>query len=393
MSSEQTQIVWKTKRWLDILKNLQKAAEKSAKEISKIDNPVIDAILAKETQDYLVNQFPTWLKQDGADLYKLIEELARKVIPLAESHVSASEFILNTFFYAEEIQKSPQLKSNNIEFLRKLIFCLEEPIDTETSLSDAEFRMLERLLNAFSDRLKFNPNKKDLAVREDLITVAFRKQGLTSGSIPRQLQKVSKFVGLITEEIKFYDPMIGRERKTYVYKFHPEFENLLDKLGLIEEGFEGSEKVRYLSDELPIEILYSFIQGWRAVNLEAETLGDFLINGICNILAYTILVSLPEGKISDQDQVEQSSVLLADNVCHPLIIALSQAIAYVIHGDNWYGVIWTSPKKSKYHRSVRYVLVGSLIKIQAGNILLKNNTMTNYIRSYTVRVGQELGGT
>lgn len=390
--SEQSQVAWKTNRWNSILKNLEKAAVESVKEIEKIDNPMLDTLLLNQTKDYLLNSFPTWLKQDGLDLYNMMEGLARKVIPLTDSHYSASEAILNNFIYSDEALKSEQFRTNNIEFLRKLVFCLEEPLNTETSLSDDEFRMLERLVNSFSDRLKFNPNTNDLAVREDLITIAFRKQGITSGSVPRNLLKVSKFVGLKVEKSEIYDPNLGRKRKTHIYKFQSKFESLLDKINLIEHGFEGSQEVRYLSDDIPVEVLYSFIQGWRANNLEPDVLGEYLINGICNILAYTILISLPEGQITNDDQVQQSSALLSDKVCHPLIIALSQAIAYVIYGDNWYNAIWTSSKKSKYHRSVRYVIVGNLIKIQAGNILLNNNAMTNYIRSYTIRVGQELGG-
>ena len=327
--SDQSQVAWKTSRWNQILKDLQKAAIDSINEINKIENPIIDNLLAEATKNYLVQEFPTWLKQDGIDLYKLMEGLARQVIPLSDSHIEASESILKTFFTNNDVLNSNDLKANNIEFLRKLIFCLEEPIDTETSLSDAEFRMLERLINSFSDRLKFNPNRNDLAVREDLITVAFRKQGITSGSIPRQLQKVGKFAGLITEKINFYDPILGRERKTHIYKFQEEFEKLLYKINLIESGLEGSEKVRYLSENIPVEVLYAFIQGWRAVNFEAEVLGEYLVNGICNILAYTILMALPEGRVTSQNQVQQSSVLLSDKVCHPLIIALSQAIAYV----------------------------------------------------------------
>jgi hypothetical protein len=392
MSSGNT-AAWETPRWKSILEGLQKAANESIKAISEVDNPILDPLLLTQTKEFLEKSFPSWLTEDGLDLYRLLEGLARKVIPFTDTHALASDKILKEFLTSEESLKSDEFRLNNIEFLRKLVFCLEEPIDTETSLSDGEFRMLERLVNSFSDRLKFSTARNDLAVREDLILVAFRKQGLSEGSsLPRIFSKVSKFVGLETEKIEFYDNNLGVKRKTNVYKFSEPFETILDKLNLIERGFEGTQEIRYLSNDVPVEYLYSFIQAWRAVNLEPDVLGEYLINGMCNILAYTILVSLPEGQISSNNQIQQSAALLADAVCHPLIIALSQAIAFVIYGDLWYNAIWTSPKKSKYHRSVRYVIVGNIIRIQAGNILLNNNSMTNYIRSYTIRVGQDLGG-
>lgn len=387
------QVAWETPRWKSILDSLQKAANTSIKAINESDNPVADPILVTQTKDYLEKSFPAWLAQGGVDLYRLIEGLARKVIPFADGHASASEKIISEFFAPADVEMSDELRSNNIEFLRKLVFCLEEPVDTDTSLSDDEFRMLERLVNTFSDRLKFSTTRNDLSVREDLILVAFRKQGIQSGSIPRIFAKVSKFAGLTSDKIEFYDPNLGSKRKTHVYKFDDEFETLLDKQNLIEIGFEDTQEIKYLSSEIPVEILYSFIQGWRAVNLEPDVLGEYLINGMCNILAYTILMSLPEGQLTSGDRVQQSSVLLSDAVCHPLIIALSQAIAFVIYGDLWYNAIWTSPKKSKYHRSVRYVIVGNIIRIEAGNIFLNNNTMTNYVRGYTIRLtGQGAGG-
>ncbi len=387
------QVAWETPRWKTILDDLQKAANASIKAIDESDNPIADPILLSQTKDYLEKSFPTWLAQGGVDLYRLIEGLARKVIPFSDSHASASEKIIQEFFMSSEGELSDELKANNVEFLRKLVFCLEEPVDTDTSLSDDEFRMLERLINTFSDRLKFSTTRNDLSVREDLILVAFRKQGIQSGSIPRIFQKVSKFAGLVSDKIEFYDPNLGSKRKTHIYKFDDDFETLLDKQNLIEIGFEDTQEIKYLSNEIPVEILYSFIQGWRAINLEPDVLGEYLINGMCNILAYTILMSLPEGQLTDGDRVQQSSVLLSDAVCHPLIIALSQAIAFVIYGDLWYNAIWTSPKKSKYHRSVRYVIVGNIIRIEAGNIFLNNNTMTNYVRGYTIRLtGQGAGG-
>ena len=388
--SSGNQVAWETPRWRTILTDLQKAANESVKAIDQSDNPILDPILVTQTKDYLIKSFPTWLAQDGTDLYKLLEGLARKVIPFTDTHASASERIIQEFLNSDESMNSNEFKSNNVEFLRKLVFCLEEPVDTDTSLSDSEFRMLERLVNSFSDRLKFSTTRNDLAVREDLIMVAFRKQGIESGSIPRIFAKVSKFAGLTAEKIEFYDPNLGSKRKTKVYKFDDTFEGILDKQNLIELGYEDNREIKYLSSEIPVEILYSFIQGWRAVNLEPDVLGEYLINGMCNILAYTILMSLPEGQITTGDRVQQSSVLLSDAVCHPLIITLSQAIAYVIYGDLWYNAIWTSPKKSKYHRSVRYVIVGNIIRIEAGNIFLNNNSMTNYIRGYTVRVGQDV---
>ena len=147
--------------------------------------------------------------------------------------------------------------------------------------------------------------------------------------------------------------------------------------------------MRYLSEEFPVDLLYAFIQGWRAVNLEPDVLGEYIINGVCNVLAYVILMALPEGSTTKTPEaiVQQSAALLADEVCHPLIIALSQAIAYTIYGDNWYHAIWDSPKKSKYHRSVRYVIVGNITRIHQGTILLNNNTMTNFVRNFVIRVG------
>ena len=391
--STNNQIAWETPRWKSILDSLQKAANLSIKAINEADNPIADPILLTQTRDYLGKSFPMWLADGGTDLYRLIEGLARKVIPFTDTHASASAKVIQEFLTFDNIENSDEFRANNIEFLRKLVFCLEEPVDTDTSLSDDEFRMLERLVNSFSDRLKFSTSRNDLAVREDLIMAAFRKQGIQSGSIPRIFAKVSKFAGLTFNKIEFYDPNLGSKRKTKVYKFDEEFESLLDKQFLIERGFEDTQEIKYLSSEIPVEILYSFIQGWRAVNLEPDVLGEYLINGMCNILAYTILMSLPEGQLTSGNRVQQSSILLSDAVCHPLIIALSQAIAFVIYGDLWYNAIWTSPKKSKYHRSVRYVIVGNIIRIEAGNIFLNNNTMTNYVRGYTIRLtGQGAGG-
>lgn len=382
------QKAYETASWKEILKVLQKAGSDSLKLMDAVDNPVLDQALLQSTRDFLRKDYPGWLEQDGQDLYELIAGLARKVVPLKDTHVEASRAIIHEFLLSTDSQSSDAYKANNVEFLRKIVFCLEEPVNTDTSLSDGEFRMLERLVNAFSDRLKFNPNREDLAVREDLLLVAFRKQQIDSGSIPRTLEKVSKFAGMSSEKTDFYDVNLGRERKTRYYKFDPEFEKFLDDLGLVEHGFnEQNQPVRYLSSEIPVEYLYGFIQGWRSVNLEPDILGEYLINGICNVLAYTILMALPEGKLTAQEQVQQSAALLSDEVCHPLIIALSQAVAFVIYGDNWYRAIWTSPKKSKYHRSVRYVIVGNVIRIQQGVILLNNNVMTNYVRNYVVRVG------
>ncbi|MHA2362766.1 MAG: hypothetical protein ACXAC7_02330 [Candidatus Hodarchaeales archaeon] len=382
------QFAWETSSWQEILKKLNTAANKSLKSIEKINNPILDPTLLETTRDFLSNIFPSFLKDNGKDLYNLLEGLARKVVPLAESHVEASQIIINDFFSSSDSKSSESFLANNIEFLRKIVFCLEEPRNTDTSLSDDEFRMLERLVNAFSDRLKFNPTKNDMSVREDLIIVAFRKQGIVSGSIPRILQKISKFGGLISHKDEFYDINIGRKRTTRYYKFDKVFESLLNDFNLIEVGFnENNQKVYYLSNELPVQFLYAFIQGWRAVNFEPDVLGEYIINGLCNVLAYTVLMGLPEGKITPEEQIQQSSALLADEVCHPIIIALSQAIAYVIAGDLWLNVIWDSPKKSKYHRSARYVIVGNIIRIQQGAILLNNNVMTNYVRNYIIRIG------
>ena len=127
--------------------------------------------------------------------------------------------------------------------------------------------MLERLVNTFSDRLKFSSERNDLSVREDLILVAFRKQGIESGSVPRIYAKVRKLAGLISNKIEFYDHNLGSKRNTKVFKFDKAFEKILDKQNLIEIGFEDTQEVKYLSSEIPVEILYSFIQEWRAVNL------------------------------------------------------------------------------------------------------------------------------
>ena len=97
------------------------------------------------------------------------------------------------------------------------------------------------------------------------------------------------------------------------------FRILINKQNLIEIGFEGTQEVKYLSSEIPVEILYSFIQGWRAVNLEPDVLGEYLINGMCNILAYTILMSLPEGQLTTGDRVQQSAVLLSDAAYHSTV--------------------------------------------------------------------------
>ena len=150
--SSGNQYAWETPRWRTILDKLQKAANESVKAINENENPIADPILVTQTKEYLEKSFPLWLAQDGVDLYRLIEGLARKVIPFSDSHASASEKIIQEFFNFEGPNSSDELRYNNIEFLRKLVFCLEEPMDTDTSLSDDEFRMLERLWSASASK-------------------------------------------------------------------------------------------------------------------------------------------------------------------------------------------------------------------------------------------------
>ena len=112
-------------------------------------------------------------------------------------------------------------------------------------------------------------------------------------------------------------------------------------MALIERGKnDKGQEVRFLSQAVPVELLYSFIQGWRAVNLEPDILGEYLINGICNLLAYTILLSQPEGNINISGDIQLSQALLADDVCHPSVIAISKTIAYIIYVDNLLAAIW-----------------------------------------------------
>ena len=382
--------IWESPKWKELMKKIREATTKSALALDKLDNPLVDPVLLQQTYNFLKNQLPQLTEQKGEDFYNLLEGLIRKVIPLVETHIQASKHIYKEFLLSSDAQKSEFIRKNNIEFLRKIIFCFEEPIDTETSLSDEEFRMLERLINAFSDRLKFNPNRYDLAVREDLIIAAFRKQTVISGSIPRVLTKIAKFAGLTTKKEPIYDVQTGNERIVTFYYFDSAFEQFLDELALIERGKnDKGQEVRFLSQAVPVELLYSFIQGWRAVNLEPDILGEYLINGICNLLAYTILLSLPEGNINISGDIQLSQALLADDVCHPSVIAISKTIAYIIYGDNWLAAIWDSPHKSKYHRSVRYVTVGNLIHIRQGTIVLNNNVMTQYVRNFVVRIGTQ----
>jgi hypothetical protein len=382
--------IWETPRWKELLKNLRESITKTATEIDKIDNPILDPVLLRSTKDFLSQRFPQMVDGNAEDFFEFVEGLARKVVPLAETHLESAKIVHKNFLDQSQIQNNESLAKNNIEFLRKIVFCFEEPVDTDTSLSDNEFRLLERLVNSFSDRLKFNPNRNDLAVREDLIVAAFRKQGLVSGSIQRVLKKIAKFAGLTTKKEKIYDMNTGKERQAIYYYFRKDFEGFLDSLYLIERGrdTEGKE-VKFLSQEIPVELLYCFIQGWRAVNIEPDVLGEFLINGISNLLAYTLLMALPEGTISLSGEVQQSQALLSDEVCHDLVISLSKIVAYIIYADNWLAAIWDSPKKSKYHRSVRYVTVGNIIRIQQGAIYLNNNVMTQYVRNFTIRVGAE----
>jgi hypothetical protein len=363
---------------------------KSASAIDKIDNPNLDPVLLRTTKDFLVQRFPQMIDGNAEDFFNFVEGLSRKVVPLAESHLLAAKDIYKSFLDPSIVENNENFKNSNIEFLRKIVFCFEEPINTDTSLSDQEFRLLERLINSFSDRLKFNPNKNDLSVREDLIVAAFRKQFVTSGSIPRVLAKIAKFAGLKTKKDTIYDANTGKERVATFYYFHKDFEKFLDSLFLIDRGMdsEGNE-VKYLSQEIPVELLYCFIQGWRAINIEPDVLGEYLINGICNLLSYTLLMALPEGHMNITGEVQQSQALLSDDVCHELIVSLSKVVAYIIYADNWLAAIWDSPKKSKYHRSVRYVTVGNIIRIRQGAIYLNNNVMTQYVRNFTVRVGTE----
>jgi hypothetical protein len=382
--------IWETPRWKELLKNLRESITKTVTEIDKIDNPILDPVLLRTTKDFLSQRFPQMVDGNAEDFFEFVEGLARKVVPLAETHLESAKIIHKNFLDQSHIQDNESLAKNNIEFLRKIVFCFEEPVDTNTSLSDNEFRLLERLVNSFSDRLKFNPNRNDLAVREDLIVAAFRKQGLVTGSIQRILKKVAKFAGLTTKKEKIYDMNTGKERQAIYYYFRKDFEAFLDSLYLIDRGrdTEGKE-VKFLSQEIPVELLYCFIQGWRAVNIEPDILGEFLINGISNLLAYTLLMALPEGSMSLSGEVQQSQALLSDEVCHDLVISLSKIVAYIIYADNWLAAIWDSPKKSKYHRSVRYVTVGNIIRIQQGAIYLNNNVMTQYVRNFTIRVGAE----
>ena len=382
--------IWETPRWKEILKELRQSTIKSASAIDKIDNPNLDPALLRATKDFLVQRFPQMIDGEAKDFFNFVEGLSRKVVPLAENHQQAANEIYKNFLDPSTLENNDNLKNGNIEFLRKIVFCFEEPVNTDTSLSDQEFRLLERLINSFSDRLKFNPNKNDLSVREDLIVAAFRKQFVISGSIPRTLAKIAKFAGLKSKKDTIYDANTGKEREANFYYFQKDFEQFLDSLFLIDRGIDSDGKeVKYLSQEIPVEILYCFIQGWRAINLEPDILGEYLINGICNLLSYTLLMGLPEGQMNITGEVQQSQALLSDDVCHDLIVSLSKIVAYVIYADNWLAAIWDSPKKSKYHRSVRYVTVGNIIRIQQGAIYLNNNVMTQYVRNFTVRVGTE----
>ena len=92
--SSTNQLAWETPRWKSILDALQKAANQSIKAINESDNPVVDPILLDQTKDYLEKSFPMWLADGGLDLYRLIEGLARKVIPFTDTHASASDKIL-----------------------------------------------------------------------------------------------------------------------------------------------------------------------------------------------------------------------------------------------------------------------------------------------------------
>ena len=382
--------IWESPKWKELMKNIRESAVKSVAALNKLDNPLVDPALLQQTANFLKNQLPQLTEQKGEDFYTLLEGLIRKIVPLVETHLEAAKHIYKEFVLSSDAQKSEFIRKNNIEFLRKIVFCFEEPVDTETSLSDEEFRMLERLINAFSDRLKFNPNRTDLAVREDLIIAAFRKQTIASGSIQRTLTKIAKFAGLSTKKETIYDVQSGNERQATFYYFDPAFEQFLDELLLIERGKnDKGQEIRFLSQDVPVELLYAFIQGWRAINLEPDVLGEYLINGISNLLAYTVLLSLPEGNLNISGDVQLSQALLADEVCHPSVVAISKAIAYMIYGDNWLAAIWDSPRKSKYHRSVRYVTVGNLIHIRQGTIILNNNVMTQYVRNFIVRIGTQ----
>ena len=155
------QVAWETPRWRTILTDLQKAANESLKAITLSENPVVDPLILTATKENLEKSFPLWLTDNWLDLYRLIEGLARKVIPFTDTHASASEKIIQEFLPFDESSQSEDLRSNNIEFLRKLVFCLEEPVDTDTSLSDDEFRMLERLVNSFSDRLNYTSSRNE----------------------------------------------------------------------------------------------------------------------------------------------------------------------------------------------------------------------------------------
>ena len=379
--------IWESPRWKELMTGIRDAAKKSVQALEKLDNPLLDPALLTQTRDFLAKRLPQF---GSKEIFQLIEGLARKVVPLAETHLEASKEIFKVFLENSEARSSEWIRKNNIEFLRKIVFCLEEPVDTETSLSDEEFRMLERIVNSFSDRLKFNPDRQDLAVREDLIMAAFRKQGLSSGSLQRIMGKVAKFAGLVSKKETVYDIITGNQRLTNFYYFDVGFERFLDDHQLIEKGRDNQgNPIKYLSQDIPVEMLYAFIQGWRAANPEPDVLGEYLINGICSLVAYTILMSLPEGNTNFAGDIHQSQALLADEVCHPIIVAFSRTIAFVIYGDNWLSAIWSSEKKSKYHRSVRYVTVGNIIRLHQGAIVLNNNVMTQYVRNYIIQVSSQ----
>ena len=76
------QLAHETPRWHTILTDLQKAANESIKAINEVDNPVLDPILLTSTKEYLQKSFPTWLADDGIDLYRLIEVLPVKLFLL-----------------------------------------------------------------------------------------------------------------------------------------------------------------------------------------------------------------------------------------------------------------------------------------------------------------------
>lgn len=347
--------------WMELVENFKLGLEKALEMIKQRDVETIPG-----ARDQLIRRFEELIRylprNSGELLIKAIDDSIQKAFfPRTDNLSEAFSKILHTL----------QEDFDNSYIINELIngFIASK---TKSFGSFQEGSIIERLIEAYKKSKKFR-------ISDYSFYAMFGDPENPRKYIQEGLKKIAEFLGLIEIEQEYARDLAKSEKKVVKFYTFPD-----EILALLEgEYLVTTEKGEVMiSEDFDKNVFTAMFLARYAI--DRTKLGDYQINGICNIFALILILSfMPKVKLSENNPIlrdesfdsAKMSVIPKTWMRKDILLELMQPtieiVAFRLGATKWYEKIEKSDAKKRLHlqsnmliRDVNRWVLGNLCRVE-----------------------------